>query len=183
MTCLLAIDCSTEAMCLALMIDAEGDREMLAAQERMRATLERWIPIVLAAQEQRFGLLVGGLLPGGLRAARRDQVELRRHGERRARDDAELVGRLEHGRVAVGRLVEQQDPIALDEVGATVQRDGGDGTLSFEVSLDPDPELVSLVPTRRTRGYDMRRVVARICDPGMPMTFMPPSWSAAWLDQ
>lgn len=31
-------------------------------------------------------------------------------------------------------------------------------------ALDPDPDLGELVPTRRTRGYDMRRVVARICD-------------------
>ena len=30
--------------------------------------------------------------------------------------------------------------------------------------IGPDPELPALVPARRTRGYDMRRVVARICD-------------------
>ncbi|MCP5030642.1 MAG: methylmalonyl-CoA carboxyltransferase [Actinomycetia bacterium] len=30
--------------------------------------------------------------------------------------------------------------------------------------IGPDPGLVDLVPARRTRGYDMRRVVARICD-------------------
>jgi DUF1680 family protein len=38
-------------MCIALMVDPQGDREMIAAQDRMRATLERWIPIILAAQE------------------------------------------------------------------------------------------------------------------------------------
>ena len=32
--------------------------------------------------------------------------------------------------------------------------------------IEADPELAAMVPERRTRGYDMRRVVARICDPG-----------------
>jgi hypothetical protein len=41
---------TVESMSLALMVDAQGDEEILAAQQRMRATLERWIPIILAAQ-------------------------------------------------------------------------------------------------------------------------------------
>src|SRR5207247_16918 len=41
---------TVEAMSLALMVDAQGDREILAAQEKMRATLEDWIPKILAAQ-------------------------------------------------------------------------------------------------------------------------------------
>ncbi|MDR2883443.1 MAG: glycoside hydrolase family 127 protein [Alistipes sp.] len=40
-----------ESMCIALMVDPRGDREMIAAQSHMKSTLERWIPIVLAAQE------------------------------------------------------------------------------------------------------------------------------------
>jgi uncharacterized protein len=40
-----------ESMCIALMVDAQGDEEILAAQAGMRATLAKWIPIVLAAQE------------------------------------------------------------------------------------------------------------------------------------
>ena len=39
-----------ESMCIALMVDAQGDPEILQAQELMRTTLERWIPIILAAQ-------------------------------------------------------------------------------------------------------------------------------------
>jgi acetyl-CoA carboxylase carboxyltransferase component len=39
--------------------------------------------------------------------------------------------------------------------------------------LDPDPELADLVPERRTRGYDMRRVVARIADPGSVFELQP----------
>jgi DUF1680 family protein len=40
-----------ESMCIALMIDPQGDKDIIAAQEKMKATLEKWIPIILAAQE------------------------------------------------------------------------------------------------------------------------------------
>ncbi len=40
-----------ESICLALMVDAQGDRDILGAQEKMRATLADWIPKILAAQE------------------------------------------------------------------------------------------------------------------------------------
>ena len=42
---------TVEAMSLALMVDAEGDPEILAAQTKMRATLDDWIPKILAARE------------------------------------------------------------------------------------------------------------------------------------
>jgi hypothetical protein len=41
---------TVESMCIALMVDPEGDAEIAKAQEQMRASLERWIPIILAAQ-------------------------------------------------------------------------------------------------------------------------------------
>ena len=41
---------TVESMCIALMVDAQGDREILDAQRRMRETLAGWIPIILAAQ-------------------------------------------------------------------------------------------------------------------------------------
>jgi uncharacterized protein len=41
---------TVESICLALMVDPQGDQEIIAAQARMRATLEDWIPKVLAAQ-------------------------------------------------------------------------------------------------------------------------------------
>lgn len=41
---------TVESMCIALMVDAQGDPEILAAQDHMRGTLERWIPIILSAQ-------------------------------------------------------------------------------------------------------------------------------------
>jgi len=40
-----------ESICIALMVDPQGDQEIIKAQEAMKATLEDWIPKVLAAQE------------------------------------------------------------------------------------------------------------------------------------
>lgn len=41
---------TVESMSLALMVDPQGDAEIVAAQETMRTTLNEWIPIILAAQ-------------------------------------------------------------------------------------------------------------------------------------
>ncbi|MBN1815859.1 MAG: glycoside hydrolase family 127 protein [Sedimentisphaerales bacterium] len=40
-----------ESICVALMVDPQGDKEITNAQNQMRATLEDWIPKILAAQE------------------------------------------------------------------------------------------------------------------------------------
>ncbi|MHC4628708.1 MAG: glycoside hydrolase family 127 protein, partial [Planctomycetota bacterium] len=40
-----------ESICVALMIDPQGDREIIKAQKTMKETLEDWIPNILAAQE------------------------------------------------------------------------------------------------------------------------------------
>ena len=40
-----------EAICVALMVDPRGDQEIIKAQQAMKATLEDWIPRILAAQE------------------------------------------------------------------------------------------------------------------------------------
>ena len=42
---------TVESMCIALMIDPKGDPEIIKAQDKMKATLEDWIPKILAAQE------------------------------------------------------------------------------------------------------------------------------------
>ncbi|MEO8596618.1 MAG: beta-L-arabinofuranosidase domain-containing protein [Candidatus Solibacter sp.] len=42
---------TVEAMSIALMIDPKGDAEIVKAHEKMRATLDDWIPKILAAQE------------------------------------------------------------------------------------------------------------------------------------
>ena len=41
---------TVEAMSLALMVDPQGDQEIVAAQANMQATLDDWIPNILAAQ-------------------------------------------------------------------------------------------------------------------------------------
>ena len=42
---------TVESMSIALMIDPQGDPDIIKAQEKMKATLEDWIPKILAAQE------------------------------------------------------------------------------------------------------------------------------------
>lgn len=42
---------TVESMCIALMVDPQGDQDMIAAQAMMHKTLDKWIPIILAAQE------------------------------------------------------------------------------------------------------------------------------------
>lgn len=42
---------TVESMCLALMVDSQGDQEIIEAQKAMRAKLDEWIPIILSAQE------------------------------------------------------------------------------------------------------------------------------------
>lgn len=40
-----------EAICLACMVDPQGDQQIISAQRSMKQTLEDWIPKILAAQE------------------------------------------------------------------------------------------------------------------------------------
>ncbi len=40
-----------ESMSIALMLDPQGDQEIIEAQEMMKETIEKWIPIILSAQE------------------------------------------------------------------------------------------------------------------------------------
>lgn len=42
---------TVESMCEALMVDPKGDTAIIRAQDSMKATLERWIPVILSAQE------------------------------------------------------------------------------------------------------------------------------------
>ena len=67
-------------MCLALMVDPQGDPEIIKAQEKMRATLEDWIPKILAAQEPdgylqtRFTLADRNRWPAALEPAARAAI-------------------------------------------------------------------------------------------------------------
>ena len=61
---------TVESMCIALMVDPQGDEEIIAAQENMKTTLEDWIPKILAAQEP-DGYLQTAFTLGTHRARRR----------------------------------------------------------------------------------------------------------------
>ena len=54
---------TVEAMSIALMIDPQGDPGITRAHAKMRATLDRWIPILLAAQEPDGYLMTAFTLP------------------------------------------------------------------------------------------------------------------------
>src|SRR5215471_1722325 len=54
---------TVEAMSIALMIDPQGDAEIIAAHKKMRATLDDWIPKILAAQESDGYLQTAFTLP------------------------------------------------------------------------------------------------------------------------
>ncbi|MCX6875651.1 MAG: glycoside hydrolase family 127 protein [Verrucomicrobia bacterium] len=55
---------TAEAMCLALLVDPQGDPEIIAAQNTMRLTLDDWIPKILSAQEPDGYLLTQATLQG-----------------------------------------------------------------------------------------------------------------------
>ncbi len=56
---------TVEAMCVALTIDPKGDPDIIQGQQFIRATLDRWIPIILAAQEPDGYLQTRFTLNGG----------------------------------------------------------------------------------------------------------------------
>jgi hypothetical protein len=43
---------TVEAICLALEVEPDGDKELAAAQDALRAKVQEWIPIILAAQDK-----------------------------------------------------------------------------------------------------------------------------------
>jgi DUF1680 family protein len=55
---------TVESICLALMVDPQGDADIVAAQKAMREKLEDWIPRILAAQEPDGYLQTHFTIPG-----------------------------------------------------------------------------------------------------------------------
>ena len=74
------------------MLDAKGDPEITRAQNDMRATLEKWIPIILAAQEPDGYMQTAFTLPRVSNAGGNQTPGPFNRWERRA--DHELHGRL-----------------------------------------------------------------------------------------
>ena len=75
-----------ESMCIALMIDPKGDREIIAAQEKMKKALEKWIPIILAAQEP------DGYLQTAYTLAERNRWESRWSAKNRSDHEGYVAG-------------------------------------------------------------------------------------------
>lgn len=67
---------TVESISLAMMVEPEGDPEIIAAQAKLKATLDKWIPIILSAQEpdgylQTAFTLRDQMTPGSVPAADR----------------------------------------------------------------------------------------------------------------
>ena len=56
---------TVESMCVALLVDPQGDPDIIKAQKAKRAKLDEWIPIILAAQEPDGYLQTRFTLNGG----------------------------------------------------------------------------------------------------------------------
>lgn len=77
---------TVESMCIALMVDPQGDAEIIAAQEKMKATLEDWIPKILGAQEP------DGYLQTAYTLANRNQWRAKWSPENRADHEGYVMG-------------------------------------------------------------------------------------------
>lgn len=59
-----ALHNAMESMCYALMVDPGGVAEIIEAQKKIRAAVERWVPVILAAQEPDGYLCTNSTLKG-----------------------------------------------------------------------------------------------------------------------
>ncbi len=131
-----------EAMCVALMVDPQGDREIIAAQNMMRATLEDWIPKILAAQESDGYFQTAFTLP---RERARDDEPME-HWTRRGDHEGYVAGYfLEAGiahHIATGgkdlRLYDAAMKLADcwdDNIGPAPKKEWYDGHQAMEIAL------------------------------------------------
>ncbi|HTE43795.1 MAG TPA: beta-L-arabinofuranosidase domain-containing protein, partial [Gemmatimonadaceae bacterium] len=83
---------AVESMSIALMLDPKGDPEMVRAQADMRATLDKWIPIILAAQEPDGYMQTAFTLPRVSNAGGNSGGGPFNHWERRADHEGYTAG-------------------------------------------------------------------------------------------
>jgi DUF1680 family protein len=77
-----------ESMCVAQMLDPNGDAQIAAAQKAMRAKLDEWIPLLLAAQEP-DGYFQTRITLGTPRERQRDPAHLAARWDPRLRGEHE----------------------------------------------------------------------------------------------
>ena len=143
-----------ESMCLAQMLDPEGDAEIAKAQETMRAKIDEWIPIILAAQEP-DGYLQSRFTLG----TARDGGTLRRIGIRQR-------GRGEHEGYVAGYFLEA----AISHYNMT---GGKDRRLYDAAKKLADCWYDNLGPAPKKAWYDgHQEMEQRLCDL--------PAWLITW---
>jgi DUF1680 family protein len=100
---------AVEAMSIALMLDARGDAEMVRAQDDMRATLDRWIPIILAAQEPDGYMQTAFTLPRVSNAGGNNTPGPFGHWERRADHEGYTAGYFLEAAIAHYMMTNRKD--------------------------------------------------------------------------
>jgi len=100
---------AVEAMAIALMLDAKGDPEIVRAQSDMRATLDRWIPIILAAQEPDGYMQTAFTLPRVSNAGGNQTPGPFNHWERRADHEGYTAGYFLEAAIAHYMMTERKD--------------------------------------------------------------------------
>ena len=100
---------AVEAMSIALMLDSK-DPEVVQAQNNMRATLEKWIPIILAAQEPDGYMQTAFTLPRVSNAGGNQNPGPFNHWERRADHEGYTAGYFLESAIAHYVMTNKQDP-------------------------------------------------------------------------
>jgi DUF1680 family protein len=100
---------AVEAMSIALMLDAKGDPEMVRAQSDVRATLDKWIPIILAAQEPDGYMQTAFTLPRVSNAGGNQTPGPFNHWERRADHEGYTAGYFLESAIAHYVMTERKD--------------------------------------------------------------------------
>src|SRR4029079_10473003 len=100
---------AVEAMSIALMLDAKGDADVVRAQADMRATLDKWIPIILAAQEPDGYMQTAFTLPRISNAGGNQTPGPFNHWERRADHEGYTAGYFLEAAIAHYMMTERKD--------------------------------------------------------------------------
>jgi len=125
-----------EAICVALMVDPRGDREVIQAQKTMKATLEDWIPKILAAQES------DGYIQTAFTLSDRQRWSLRHRGDHEGYVagyflDAAVAHHISTNGTDL-RLYNAAKRLARcwdDNIGAPPKKDWYDGHQAMEIGL------------------------------------------------
>lgn len=105
---------AVEAMSIALMVDPRDDAEIVAAQNAMRETLERWIPIILAAQEPDGYMQTAFTLPRVSNRGGDPNPGPFRRWERRADHEGYTAGYFLESAIVHYRMTERKDTRLYD---------------------------------------------------------------------